>query len=162
MAVTSWDWDNASESRINVRTEHAGLVVGLREYNGYDDSDFYAIVWDPSESAPFEVMYGTTRGYMMSGAEVDAPPEIMSAYKAYRDAQRAEYEASLAARDAAIPSVGKRVRVIRGRKVPAGTTGDVIWYGPDNYRRGASRVGIKDDAGNKHWTSASNVEVITD
>lgn len=60
--------------------------------------------------------------------------------------------------EANTPSKGKDVEVVRGRKVPIGTKGYVIWYGEGNW---GPRVGIKDAAGEVHWTAASNVAVIT-
>ena len=51
---------------------------------------------------------------------------------------------------------GARVVVVRGRKVPRGTTGRVFWTGVSEW---GERVGIKDDAGAVHWTALSNVEV---
>lgn len=57
--------------------------------------------------------------------------------------------------------VGKRARVVRGRKVPLGTEGTVIWVGPNRYRYyGPARVGLRDDAGAVHWTSESNLEFL--
>lgn len=52
-------------------------------------------------------------------------------------------------------SKGDRVVVARGRKVPKGTEGVVIWEGVNSY---GHRVGVKDDAGTVHWTARSNVE----
>ena len=57
---------------------------------------------------------------------------------------------------------GAKVRVARGRKVPVGTVGIVIWSGEGTY---GPRVGIKDDNdpdGEPLWTSASNVDVIVE
>lgn len=50
------------------------------------------------------------------------------------------------------------VTVIKGRKVPVGTTGTVIWIG-SSY--GQTRLGIRDADGTTHWTAASNVQVVT-
>ena len=68
--------------------------------------------------------------------------------------------------------VGKTVVVARGRKVPQGTTGVVIWEGAGfdpyahtrNWRYSyappaATRVGVKDAAGTVHWTASKNVDV---
>ena len=62
----------------------------------------------------------------------------------------------------------KRVRVIKGRKVPKGTEGEVFWLG--SYCRSpygdpwgiytTYRCGIKDDKGEVYWTSVDNIEVI--
>lgn len=53
-------------------------------------------------------------------------------------------------------SKGDVVTVVRGQKVPHGTTGTVIWTGDRGY---GERLGIKDADGNVHWTAASNVRV---
>jgi hypothetical protein len=52
---------------------------------------------------------------------------------------------------------GVKVRVARGRKVPIGTEGVVIWIGNGDF---GERVGIKDATGAAHFTAAKNVEVI--
>jgi hypothetical protein len=60
-------------------------------------------------------------------------------------------------REAPIVRKGKTVRVIRGRKVPIGTTGLVFWVGDGTY---GTRCGFVDESGTVHWTSVANVEVI--
>ena len=52
---------------------------------------------------------------------------------------------------------GATVTVVRGRKVPKGTTGIVFWTGTDAYDK--PKIGFKDAAGTTHWTATSNVEV---
>lgn len=62
----------------------------------------------------------------------------------------------------------KRVKVVKGRKVPIGTEGECFWMGSyDNSKYGDPwgiytniRVGIKDDNGEVYWTSVNNIEVI--
>ena len=57
-------------------------VVGTRERNGYDDSDFYAIV--PQDGRFIEILYGTTRAWTYgNNAIVDAPPSLKEEYKNY-------------------------------------------------------------------------------
>jgi hypothetical protein len=51
---------------------------------------------------------------------------------------------------------GATVTVVRGRKVPKGTTGVVFWVGTDSYDK--PKIGIRDDAGVTHWTATANVE----
>lgn len=61
---------------------------------------------------------------------------------------------------------GKHVKVVRGKKVPLGTTGDVFWlkrccygkYGDPWGIYSDTRIGIKDDSGHVWFTSADNVE----
>ena len=56
---------------------------------------------------------------------------------------------------------GTRVRVARGRKVPKGTEGVIIWLGTSTFMgKTVGRCGVKDDAGNVHWTATSNVDTI--
>lgn len=60
---------------------------------------------------------------------------------------------------------GKLVKVFKGRKVPIGTVGRVIWIGESTFGKGrfaktTVRIGIKDAADVVHWTAADNVEVI--
>jgi uncharacterized small protein (DUF1192 family) len=53
---------------------------------------------------------------------------------------------------------GVTVRVVRGKKVPVGTTGIVVWSGPGHY---GPRVGIKPAGGGEAlFTDAKNVEVV--
>jgi hypothetical protein len=149
---------------LYMETTHAGHVLYLREYNGSDDSDFYAMVWDPVAKEPVRVDYATTRGWTYpNGAAVDATPEVLAAYGAWCGARRLERLAACeAARVAAEekaakePCKGRRCTVVRGRKVPVGFTGVCIWYGNGRY---GARVGIKDAAGKVEFTAATNVEV---
>lgn len=63
---------------------------------------------------------------------------------------------------------GKRVKVIKGRKVPHGTEGEVFWVKRyDNSKYGdpwgiysVTKVGIRDDAGEAHFTAIGNVEIM--
>lgn len=61
------------------------------------------------------------------------------------------------ARERNTPLKGRTVEVVRGRNVPIGTTGFVIWFGEGKW---GERVGIKDAAGEVFWTAATNVRVI--
>lgn len=53
---------------------------------------------------------------------------------------------------------GATVEVFKGRKVPVGTVGKVIWTGIDNWEK--PRVGIKTESGETHFTAESNVRVV--
>lgn len=86
--------------------------------------------------------------------------QISAAERELKDWQ----ETLKAAQDDAKIAKGKIIRVVRGRKVPQGTTGECVWLGAGKsysyYDRGADRVGIKDSNGQVHWTAASNCEVV--
>lgn len=69
-----------------------------------------------------------------------------------RDAYQAAVARSLAAGEIVY---GQRVEVVKGRKVPVGTVGSVIWVGDGDY---GPRVGLVDEAGVKHWLALANVQ----
>lgn len=60
----------------------------------------------------------------------------------------------------------KRVKVVRGRKVPIGTVGTVFWIGAVNYSKYKKwwswqfRVGLKDNDGNTYFTAERNIELV--
>jgi hypothetical protein len=156
---------------------HVGLVLELGERNGYDDSDFYAVVWDPAKGAIDSIEYASTRGWSYpNSAAVDATPEVVAAYTAWRDARdaaaRAAYEAQQAEeakvraakaakleeqRQTAEALRGKAVRVRRATaKISRGTTGVLFYVGPNRFGEGF-RVGFKDASGTAYWTTAGNI-----
>jgi hypothetical protein len=51
---------------------------------------------------------------------------------------------------------GKDVVVVKGRKVPKGTTGRCFWIGETKY---GTRAGFTTADGTTHWTAKSNLEV---
>lgn len=67
-----------------------------------------------------------------------------------------------------IKFANKRVKVVKGRKVPKGTEGVVFWmgsychspYGDPWGIYTTYRCGLKDDSGEVYWTSLDNVELI--
>lgn len=54
---------------------------------------------------------------------------------------------------------GAPVTVVRGRKVPKGTSGVVFWVGEDDW--GKAKVGFRTESGDRVFTAASNVEVVS-
>jgi hypothetical protein len=136
---------------------HNGLCLENRERNGYDDSDFYMVIWNPATQAPESITYASTRGwsYPCYGSSVDATPEVRAAYDAYNQRLYEAARARAAAEEAARPAKGKMLRVVKGRKVPVGTVGLCVWIGDSGY---GTRVGIRDAAGAVHYTAVTNVE----
>lgn len=140
-----------------METTYKGVVLSTWEVNGYDDSDFYALVWSEERGAPERVMYASTRGWTYpNSATVDATPETVAKWEAYEERFRLAREERRAATERAQPRKGRTATVVKGRKVPLGTTGVIIWVGAGQY---GERVGIKDAAGTVHWTASSNVKV---
>ena len=106
---------------LYMETTFVGCVISTRERNGYDDSDFYATVWNEEKQAPESIEYATTRGWTYpNSAIVDATPEVLAKYRAYRiesgTKQAVQDDIELSAK----PSAGKVCRVFKGRKYPKG------------------------------------------
>lgn len=109
-------WDDGS-------VHFEGAVFYDGERNGRDDSDFYAVVWTGETMRTIE--YATTRFGGGGSCRVSWTPENEAAALAWF---RGVYRAALVARtqrDSKEVKNGRRVRVIRGRKVPQGTEGFV-------------------------------------
>jgi hypothetical protein len=84
--VEGYDVNSSSNSEAAVAAHNAachersydGAVLRLGEHNGYDDSDFYAIVWDEEQQAVRKIQYATTRGWTYhNGASIDASHEVI-------------------------------------------------------------------------------------
>lgn len=109
------------------RVEYEGAVLDTFERNGYDDSDFFAIVWDGEKVTSVE--YATTRGWTYPNtATVDATDEVRAKATDWFRARAREREERLDRAAAETPAVGKKVRVTKARtrgKAPiaAGTEG---------------------------------------
>lgn len=88
---------------------------------------------------------------MTNYEEIDA--QFNAQYWAGRAAESRRIEAAIAEMRAL---KGQTVKVVKGRKVPVGTIGDVFWVGEGKY---GWRVGFEDHEGTTHWTDVSNVEV---
>jgi hypothetical protein len=117
----SYGGSNPEGFSLHVRTTHEGMVLKTGERNGYDDSDFYAVVWNPVKQCPEVIEYATTRAWTYANsAEVDATPEVLEAYRQFqiRDAVRVLTQDDVEASQE--PAAGRLCRVIKGRKLPKG------------------------------------------
>ena len=159
---------------------YRGQVVGLRERNGYDDSDFFAIVFDGEEAR--EIMYATTRGWTYpAGASIDASDELMEKYREYKREKARQWQEHIRAEKAKIPYEGKTVQFKRSAtkrqkyQYKKGDTGKVFWFGQDRYQRvyhgtknqitGVEfpwyyRIGVLLANGTRVFAAATTVEVI--
>jgi hypothetical protein len=159
----------------NGEVKFEGRVISVRtEYGVRVMSD----VWDDTTCAEVLNDYNQIEkillhcGYHgeLATAEVDATPEVLATIANLREIERQRAEARAeanrqylareeqeAAKARVLHSIGKGdiVRVYKGRKVPVGTIGKVIWEGDSAYGR---RLGVKDDEGTVHWVAADNVQ----
>jgi len=143
---------------VVLKKSYEGCVLGTYERNGYNDSDFFAIVWDEESQTVKHVEYATTRGWTYpNSASVDATPETIEKARCFQEKVIYKQIRQEAQRKALEPVLGKVVVVVRGRKVPVGTEGEISWQGAGF--RGTSRVGIRLLNGTMVFTAMSNVEV---
>lgn len=179
MAITWYKRSDDDLNKFEVKgVTHEGLVLdtayrSVERVTSDEYADvFYVLVWNEKKSEPERIRLGTNyhRSVLPADAVVDAPADIMEAWADYSAEQErlrkeAEAKAAEARRIAALkePRKGRKVTVVRGRKVAKGTTGFVFWDGPGRY---GWRVGIatsmrRDDEGNFAdvvWTAASNCD----
>lgn len=146
---------------------YEGAVLYTYERNGYDDSDFYAIVWDAEAEGFKHICYASTRGWTYhNGAKVDATPEVIAAAEAkLAELLTARFIAAATA-EASKPTKGKMVRSTTTRGKNKGIEGKVMWYGQDSYRDSRYvtffKVGIKVEGEAKlRYIDADKAEVIS-
>lgn len=107
--------------------------------------------WDVAKTKDGRIMpvgnsYGYMRTYACWGAQHECDPKLAALYAAEKAEQIERGDIVK----------GQTVTVVKGRKVPKGTTGTVIWMGEDDW--GNERVGIKTADGDSVFTAKSNVE----
>jgi hypothetical protein len=139
--------------------DFTGCVLGVTENNGYHDSDFFAIVWDEEQGCVRTIEDGTTRAYAPSKySRADATPEVMAKARAWWSKEIGPKQAySVLMGHRASIDVGCEVEVIKGRNLPKGTTGQVVWKGKDAFNPRAYRIGIRLINGTRVFTAMSNV-----
>ena len=144
---------------LYMETTYIGAVLEIGEENHYDDSDFYAIVWNDEKGCTERITYATTRGWSYpNGASVDATPEVVEKWRAWSLKRQEARRVADEALEAATPSHGKKVRVVKGKK--SGTEGEVFWVGPCKFNRHKTNVGIRMLNGDKVFIDSANVNVI--
>ena len=113
---------------------YAGAVLYTYESNGYDDSDFHAVVWDDEAGKIKDIEYATTRAWTYhNSATVDATEDVMvKALAAYRQ-QWADVEIRRERRMADVPRIGSTVRSLTTRGKNVDITGVVRWRGDGRY-----------------------------
>lgn len=139
--------------------------------------DFYMVVWTGNGTKRVFTHSNFEIQHPAADAQVDATPEVKAAYaewKAEQDrlaAERARRNAEAEAKQRAeqwekdcerlakSPVRDSTVRVIKGRKVPVGTEGEVVWKGDDRWN-GGTRIGIRDASGKVQYTNSNNAERI--
>lgn len=142
-----------------VFTMFDGLTLDDREQNGHDDSDFYAIVWDPMQKRIRRIDYASTRFAGGGGCVVDATEEAKAAAEiAFEELLRARIRIQME-NESAKPGAGKLVVVNGGRKYK-GLVGEVTWRGPNTFQhRGPDRIRIQPKDGEAFFVCVDQVAV---
>ena len=163
MAVKVRHWDKETQ-KSHSTLEHIGLVVNIGStYIGDGDSHYWADVFNP-ETGQFETV---GLGYTPYDATVDAPADLQKIWDDLVAAKRASAMAAnaLSAYARALETEawhaeqvkkGSWVKVVKGRKVPIGTVGQVKWEGEGQW---GWRV-LLDVNGEDVWTAGTNVEAL--
>ena len=147
--VYSKERDGGHAEIIETKESYVGRVLETYEENGYNDSDFYAVVWDDETNSLIHKQFATTRFYSNGyGAKIDATPEIIEKATAERKARFLKSAIEADEETAKTVAKGKMVEINRGRK-NRGIIGEVFWVGsPDKfsyYAKEHRSVGIKLD-----------------
>ena len=140
---------------IFVKEVFKGCVVGLRERNGYQDSDFFARVWNAETKQVEEVMYGTTRGWTYAcSAEIDATPEVRELVAAWEAEKEAKRQAELAEVRVAYASVDANVKILKAagrRAYRKGEIARITWVGPNQFKRGEYQARVEFADGEREY-----------
>jgi hypothetical protein len=147
--VYSKERDGGHAEIIETKETYVGRVLETYEENGYNDSDFYAVVWDDETNSLIHKQFATTRFYSNGyGAKIDATPEIIEKATAERKTRFLKSAIEKDEETAKTVAKGKMVEINRGRK-NRGIIGEVFWVGnPDKfsyYAKEHRSVGIKLD-----------------
>jgi hypothetical protein len=147
---------------------HIGKVVRAYDsYIGDGDSAYLATVFEGGTFKNINV--GSTYDYPAGHGVVDAPPALMERWRKYEAARKEKIRKEQAAYDAARekervayvltqPHRGGMVQVIKGRKVPIGFVGRVVWAGDSAF---GPRLRIQNETGEAYFIAAGNVKVIS-
>jgi len=142
----------SSDESGETRVEYEGAVLDTGEINGYDDSDFYAVVWDGEKVT--RVTYASTRYYCESGATIDATDEVKELAAEYLRGVIFKMWQSAQDIDSKRPYKGREVRFVKGRPtlkldddtrkpIKLGTKGTVIWREERRSQHGTWSYGFR-------------------
>jgi hypothetical protein len=109
------------------------------------------MVWATSNRTGKKYRVAITKGYLdqrfyMKNNFHTCDPESVAARKRAAEA------------DTTTIRKGTTVEVIKGRKYPIGTQGEVFWIAPQADDYGVVKIGAKDADGNKMWINIDNVK----
>jgi hypothetical protein len=121
--------DGGHAEILETKETFVGKVLETYEENGYNDSDFYAVVWDDETDSLIHKQFATTRFYSNGyGAKIDATEEVKAKAITERKERFLKSEIEKDEETAKTIEKGKMVEVTSGRK-NRGVIGEVFWVG---------------------------------
>ena len=164
-------------------TAHEGCVIKVynNDYRAMSDVWTYAkfaLVWENGEAKEILVNANFECDNSCGFAIVDATPEVIAEYQKYVQLRKEAHEIAEEKRREILenlekekPAIGRKVEVVKGRKVKIGTQGVIFWIG-----NGSVGVATSDRKGNVEkngktyknvfldtfFVPEQNVKVITD
>jgi hypothetical protein len=145
-----------------------GRVLCEYEKNGYNDSDFFAVVWNDETDSIKVIEYGSTRHGGYYGCSIDATPETIAKAKEWKANVLAAEKFEKDLLISGLAEKGKLATVANAKGKNArfnGMQGVVFWEGVDKFaphylaKYGANRrVGLEFD-GEKAFFSGEEVHV---
>lgn len=144
-------------------TSYEGCVLRIGEHNWYDDSDFYAMVWDRETQSVKKVTYATTRGWTYhNGAKVDATAEVRELAESW-EANRLFglfYDEMKAEKLEALKELteGVEVRSLTTRGKNKGVVGTVVRVMKSSYGPGDVAGVLVDGEEKPRWIDTERVE----
>lgn len=149
----------ADRSPLVMVHRYQGATIREYERNGYDDSDFYAVVWDEEKQEPRHIQFATTRAWTYAcGCIIDATPEVLEKYNAWCKRRDAAWAAYRALKAKYIPGKGKTIRSTTRRGKAAGKQGLVTWIDKSPY--GGISARFVTDSGEAVFVSTDSIEIL--
>lgn len=137
---------------------HQGCVIDEFERNGYNDSDFFAVVWDFTQGCPTNIQFATTRAWTYSNTcIVDATEEVKQLYRIWKEKTKLVWKEYDEQCKPFIPSKGQTAKSLTTKGQAKGLSGTIFWVG-DSF--GGKSVGIKDEStGRKGFVSVDRIQL---
>ena len=144
------------------KTSYEGRVLHWYERNGYQDSDWYADVWDDESDSIKVVLFDTTRCGCHGYAELDATDEVLrKVYRMNKQLASLSFDRGNRAQAMQIRK-GDDVLITKGRKVKKGSVVPCFWAGTryNPYSRTEEhRIGVEVD-GERMFINAENAVAV--
>lgn len=105
---------------------HVGTTLTYYEHNGYDDSDWYAEVWDTESGKITKVLCATTRYAMRGAVYADATPDVLDAAEAWIYNQKLTQLIQRWKSESTRPVVGQLVKIVKTRGKNKGAIGKLV------------------------------------